>query len=83
MKVCDICKNPSAYEHYVYLNSEGYGRKADLCGRCYNLLYEKEKLHKFLAYKETVEEVTNEPVTEKSHDKPKRETWADICKLKR
>ena len=79
MKVCDICKNPSAYEHYVYLNADGLGRKADLCGRCYNLLYAKERLHQFLAYKETAEEVTNKPVIEEPTKKP----WVWRFKFKR
>ena len=38
-------------------------RRMDLCVRCCKLLCEKEGYHKFLAYKETIEEVTNESAT--------------------
>ena len=61
MNVCDICKNPSMYHTTVSTNPDGGIRWVDLCGRCYQLLYKKENQHKFLAYQETVEEVTNKP----------------------
>lgn len=66
MNICDICKNPSAFNTWVVIKPNGESRKVDLCGRCYNLLHEKENQHKFLAYQETVEEVTN---------KPAKKTW--------
>lgn len=62
MKVCDICKNPSKYETYVTTSPKGGGESIDLCGRCYELLYEKENMLKFAAYQQTIEEVTGQPV---------------------
>lgn len=69
MKVCDICKNPSAYSTYVTTSPIGDGRTMDLCGWCYKKLQSKEYEHRYFAYKEVVEEVTG--------NKPKK-TWRNI-----
>ena len=74
MKVCDICKNPSLYTTTVPTNQNGGVQQADLCGRCYELFYKKQNQHKFLAYQETVEEVTNKPV---------KKTWLQRLKSMR
>ena len=72
MKVCDICKKPSLYTTTAPTNQNGGVKQVDLCGRCYELFYKKQNQHKFLAYQETVEEVTGEST---------RETW--LQRLKR
>lgn len=73
MKVCDICKGPSAYETYAHTKVNELGQNVDLCGRCYKLYKKKLDLHKFLAYQETIEEITN---------KPAKKTWAQRLKLR-
>ena len=60
MKVCDICKNPSSHRKYVTIKENGDSKELDLCGRCYRMLYDKEKEHCFLAYQEVVSEVTQQ-----------------------
>lgn len=82
MKVCDICKNISKYERRVTINPDlhSLGKQLDLCERCFKLLNEKENQHKFLAYKETVEEVTNGVVTT---NEPTKKTWSQRLKWMR
>lgn len=73
MRVCDICKkNGVRYEHYATTNEEGGGYKLELCGSCYTKLENKEQNYSYLAYKETVEEVTGNP--------PKKKPWWNIFK---
>lgn len=74
MNVCDICKNPSAFEKYVYNKPTGYGKKMDLCGRCYKMLEEKENVHRFLAYQEVISEVTQQPA---------KQTWRERLGFKK
>lgn len=56
MKVCDICGQPSAYNANVTTESHT-AKNVDLCPKCYKTHYQKEQSHKYLAYKETVEEM--------------------------
>lgn len=75
MKVCDICREKqSSYTSYVITKPNGDGSTMDMCGRCYELFYEIEKKHKFLAYQETVEKVTNKTV---------KTTWLQRFKLRK
>ena len=61
MNVCDICKNPSSFQTTVPTNPNGGVQQADLCAKCYNLFYKKKNMLNFVAYQQTVEEVTNKP----------------------
>lgn len=66
MNVCDICKKPSMYQTWVITSENGATRQMDLCGRCHKLLCDKQNQHSFLAYKETVEEVTDKTTEDKT-----------------
>lgn len=73
MRICDICKsNGVRYETYATTSEDGNGHKLELCGSCYTKLQQKERYHVYLAYKETVEEVTGEA--------PKKKSWLDRFK---
>lgn len=73
MQICDICKNNGVrYERYATTDENGNGKKLELCGRCYTKLYKKEQYYDYLAYKETVEEMTGET--------PKKKSWLNIFK---
>lgn len=62
MNVCDICKNPSAYNRYVVTQVDGDGKSMDLCPKCYKLLDATEKKYRFLAYQTVVNKVISKPV---------------------
>ena len=67
MRICDICKNQGVhYETYATINEGGNDYKLELCGSCYTELQHKRRHHEYLAYKETVEEVTGEKIKKKS-----------------
>jgi ribosome-binding protein aMBF1 (putative translation factor) len=73
MRLCDICKtNGVRYVPYATIDESGNGATLELCGSCYNKLCKKERHHAYLAYKETVEEVTGKA--------PKKKSWLDIFK---
>jgi hypothetical protein len=54
------------YQTWATTSENGKTRQMDFCGKCYKLFLDKQNQHNFLAYKETVEEVTG-----KTEDK----TW--------
>lgn len=62
MNVCDICKKPSKYEHYVTVDPNGKTQKVDLCGRCYTVFCEKKNYYNYKAYEQAVIEIIGEPV---------------------
>ena len=73
MRICDICKaNGIRYNKYATTDEKGNGATLELCGSCYHTLYNKQQHHDYLAYKETVEEITGES--------PKRKSWLSILK---
>lgn len=73
MQICDICRtNGVRYDHYATINEKGTGTSLDLCGQCYTKIRRKEQNYAYLAYKETVEEVTGNP--------PKKKSWWNIFK---
>ena len=75
MQICDICKrNGVRYAPYATIDEKGNGKSLELCGSCYHKLHDKQKYHAFLAYKETVEEITGNP--------PKKNSWWNIFKRK-
>ena len=72
MRICDICKtNHVIYTPYVTTNECG-GETLELCNPCYHKLKKREQHHAYLAYKETVEEITGEA--------PKKKSWWNIFK---
>ena len=73
MRICDICKtNGVRYTPYVITNEKGEGKNLELCFSCYHKFDERLKHHAYLAYKETVEEITGET--------PKKKSWWNIFK---
>ena len=67
MRICDICKTRTPrYETHVTIDEQGRGQKMELCGWCYTKLEQHQNKYAFLAYKETVEEVTGNPPQKKS-----------------
>ena len=78
MKVCDICKTEDPrYEYKATINEKGTFRNLELCRDCYLTLFGKERNYEYLAYKETVEEMTGESPKGES---PKKKSWWDIFK---
>jgi ribosome-binding protein aMBF1 (putative translation factor) len=66
MRLCDICKtNGAHYEDYAIINKAGDSEKLELCKSCYRKLSSKTYYYNYLAYKETVEEITGEKPKEK------------------
>lgn len=73
MRICDICKkNGVRYTRWADTDEHCHGENFELCGSCYNILSTKQRNYAFLAYKETVEEVTGEA--------PKKKSWRNIFK---
>lgn len=73
MRVCDICRNNGVgYECFATFDENGNGKKLELCDSCYHKFRQKEHHYSYLAYKETVEEITGES--------PKRKSWLSIFK---
>ena len=73
MRLCDICKtNGVRYNTYATIDEKGRVEDLELCGSCYNKLHKKQDRHAFLAFKETVEEITGEA--------PKKKPWWSIFK---
>lgn len=61
MKICDICKtNQSSYGTTVIANKFGEIQNIDTCSKCYKLLSQKEYKYRYLAYQETINEVTGQ-----------------------
>lgn len=74
MRICDICKtNGVRYDPYATIDENGNGKTLELCGLCYTKFRKKEQHHAYLAYKETVEEVTGEAPS-------KKKSWWNIFK---
>lgn len=74
MQICDICRtNGVRYEFYATINEKGTGKKLELCGHCYTKIRRKEQDYAYLAYKETIEEVTGEA-------SPKKKSWWNMFK---
>ena len=73
MTLCDICKkNGVRYTRWAATDELCHGEHFELCGSCYNILSKKQRHYDFLAFKETVEEVTGNP--------PKKKSWWNIFK---
>lgn len=68
MRICDICgKEGVSYNTSATIDEQGNTKKVELCYRCWHKLYDNENKHNYLAYKETVEEMTGKP--------PKKPSW--------
>lgn len=75
MRICDICRNNEAtYEGYGFIDENGKCKELELCYSCHEKLRIKEQHYAYLAYKETVEEITGET--------PKKKSWLSIFKEK-
>ncbi len=76
MRICDICG--SMYVSYgtnATIDDQGNCKELELCYKCYRKLCDNKRHHAFLAYKETVEEMTGET--------PKKKSWWGIFKKRR
>lgn len=67
MTICDICKKQGVhYEDYATINEDGGTTNLELCRSCYMKFKQNKNHHGYLAYKETIEEVTGETLKKKS-----------------
>lgn len=71
MRVCDICRSENvSYNTSVTIDEQGNTKKVELCHACWSKLYQNTNKHNYLAYKETVEEMTGKS--------PKKPSWLSI-----
>lgn len=75
MTICDFCKtNGVRYTTWADTDEHCHGENFELCGSCYDILSKKQRHYAYLAFKETVEEITGK------EPRYKKKSWWNIFK---